>query len=433
MGKPNGLGASWRDLGKGGQRKCAMDPRMNPAGDVSADDASFDEQHESPAMTEGEAEPSAVATRPPFAWGRFFGYLGSVVVVAMMGGIGAAMYWGWTPLERKTREVVDTKITRIEIEWPRIGTAPVATKPAVGGASVPLPGSVREVSASEQAKPKDKKAGGKTKPAPKPEPKDEASLPWSVPEAATTWLPEQFQEDLLTKARGALGVDPDPMSRAPLMAVADSMERSGWFVGRPLVERRGGGLLLVRGTWRVPAAVVRQGEKDYLLSWESTPMPVDYKTDQSKLPAIVGVIAPPPVDAKGRDYASAWPGEEMDAAMELLRTLATETWYVQVAGVDVSKYRETKRLTILTRGAGAANGAGGGRIVWGGRASKPLVGEASTKAKIARLSSINRSFGRLDAGLDGAAKELEIFWGQGSLVLNIAATNTGALVEVPTP
>ena len=411
-----------------------MDPRMNPAENVSADDVSFDEHDETPEQSPAAADVSSDASpvRPPFAWGRFFGYLGSVVVVAMMGGIGAAIYWGWTPLEQRTREVVDTQITRLEIEGPRIGTASAATKPAVGGGSVPLPGSVREVSAAEQPKPKDKKASGKTKAKAesKAEPKVESNLPWSSPVTATTWLPEQFQEDLLAKARNALGVNPDPMSRKPLDAVAEAMEKSGWFVGRPLLERRGGGLLVVRGTWRVPAAVVRQGEKDYLLSWEATPMPVDYKVDQSKLPAVLGVVAPPPVDANGWDYASVWPGEEMDAAMELLRSLATEPWYGQIAGVDVSKYRESKRLTLVTRGAG---GSGGGRIVWGGNASKPLVGEASTKAKIARLASINRSFGRVDAGLDGAAKELEIFWGQGPLVLNVAATNTGSLVEVPTP
>lgn len=409
-----------------------MDPRMNPADDAALE--ALDETTEaSPLDAESSAE--TAPAKPPFAWGKFFGYLGSVVVVAMLGGIGAAIYWGWTPLERRTREVVDTKITRIEIEWPRIGAQPAATKPATGNASVPLPGSSHDIVAAEQPKKNDpkakntKKSSGKT--AAKAEVKPEQNLPWSTPTSATTWLPEQFQEELLEKAHWALGTNPDPMSREPLLSVADSMERSGWFVGRPLVERQAGGVLVVRGTWRVPAAVVRQGPKDFLLSWEATPMPVDYKTDQSKLPAIVGVIAPPPVDANGRDYSAIWPGEEVDAAMELLRVLALEPWYAQVAGVDVSKYRENKRLTILTRGV---NGDGSfGRIVWGGRASRPLVGEASTKAKISRIAGINRSFGRIDAGLDGAAKELEIFWGQGPLVLNVAATNTGALVEVPTP
>lgn len=402
-----------------------MDPRMNPA-----DDATFEAQDETSQALSHDAEPSqdAAPIRPPFAWGRFFGYLGSVVVVAMLGAIGAAIYWGWTPLERRTREVVDTKITRIEIEWPGIGAPPAQTKPATTSGSVPLPGSSHEVLAAEQPKKNSKKSA---KPAPKADAKAEPNLPWSTPVTATTWLPEQFQEELLDRARAALGTSPDPMSREPLLAVADAMERSGWFVGRPLVERRAGGVLLVRGTWRVPAAVIRQGSKDHLLSWEATPMPVDYKTDQSKLPAIIGVVAPVPVDTNGRDYASVWPGEEVDAAMELLRVLAVEPWYPQVAGVDVAKFRETKRLTILTRGV---NGSGpAGRIVWGGRASRPLVGEASTKAKLSRLAGINRSFGRLDAGLDGAAKELEIFWGQGPLVLNVAATNTGALVEVPSP
>lgn len=356
--------------------------------------------------------------RPGFAWGRFFGHLGSVVVVLMLGSIGAAIYWGWTPLERRTREVVDTRITRIDIEWPRIGSPSPGASAAAGKAPEPKASSAtQEVRGKPDAKGKPKKDAKK-----KDEPKVEA---WAPAIAATTWLPDQFQEQLLERAKAALGENPDPMSREPLVSVADAMERSGWFVGRPTVERRAGGVLCVRGAWRVPAAVVREGPKDVLLSWDATPMPVEYKHGQANLPVITGVAAGAPTKDGARDYSRPWPGEEVEAAMELLKTLALEPWYGQVGGVDVAKFRESKKLVVTT--------SLGGRIVWGGRASKPLAGEASTKNKLARLAAINKKFGRIDAGLDGAAQELEVFWGQGPLVLNIAATNTGPLVEVPGP
>jgi hypothetical protein len=404
-----------------------MEPGTNPDGTNPVEPNEVEPNEADGLMDVGEVATVDAAPRPAFAWGKFFGYLGSVVVVAMLGGIAAAGYWGWTPLQDRTREVVDVPITRIEFEWPALGASRASAKSAgVGSSSMPPPGQVQEVSKADVGgKPK---AAKKAKPETKPESKPaEPSLPWSARES-TTWLPEQFQEMLIDRARAALGATPDPMSRGPLVAVADTLEASGWFRGRPMVERRAGGVLRVSGAWRVPAAVVRTGGKDHLLSWDGTPMPVEYAVEQSKLPAVMGVVAPPPVNAKGRDYSAVWPGEEMDAAMELLRTLAVEPWYGQVSGVDVSGYRENRRLTIVTKVGGVS-----GRVVWGGRASKPLVGEASTKAKIARLGTINRTFGRIDAGLDGSTRALEIYWGQGPLVLNVSATNTGALVEVPTP
>lgn len=362
--------------------------------------------------------PGEEVVRPGFAWGRFFGHLGSVVVVLMLGSIGAAIYWGWTPLERRTREVVDTKITRIDIEWPRIGAPAPGSSGAAGKAPEPRASSTtQEVRGKADGKGKPKKDAKK-----KDEPKVEA---WAPAVTATTWLPDQFQEQLLERAKAALGANPDPMSREPLVSVADAMERSGWFVGRPTVERRAGGVLCVRGLWRVPAAVVREGQKDVLLSWDATPMPVEYKHGQANLPVIVGVAAGAPSKDGGRDYSRPWPGEEVEAAMELLKTLAVEPWYGQVGGVDVTRFRESKKLVVTT--------SLGGRVVWGGRASKPLAGEASTKNKLSRLAAINKKFGRIDAGLDGAEQELEVFWGQGPLVLNIAATNTGPLVEVHGP
>lgn len=368
-----------------------------------------------------EGAPAEEAPTPGFAWGRFFGHLGSVVVVLMLGSIAAAMYWGWTPLERRTREVVDTKITRIDIEWPRIG----APAPGASGAAGKAP-EAKPSSSTQEVRGKAADAG-KGRPAKKDqkkkdEPKAET---WAPTIAATTWLPDQFQEQLLERAKAALGASPDPMSREPLVSVAEAMEKSGWFIGRPTVERRAGGVLCVRGAWRVPAAVVRQGQKDVLLSWDATPMPVEYKLGQGNLPVIVGVPSAAATKDGARDYAKTWPGEEVEAAMELLKTLALEPWYGQVGGVDVTKFHETKKLVVTT--------SLGGRIVWGGRASKPLAGEASTKNKLTRLAAIHKKFGRIDAGLDGAAQELEIFWGQGPLVLNIAATNTGPLVEVPAP
>lgn len=383
-----------------------MDARMN---DLADQDMTLDTREELPAEATdevGDAEPAEA--KPAFRWGRFAGYLGSIFVVAALAGVGLGLIYGWKPLEKKAQAVVGAKITRVEIEWPAIN--PLAAK-AVVRPAVETPPTMLPVHSGDK-----KKRNTKSEPV--------APAPAPLAPVPTTWLPDQFQEQLVATAMGALGGDPDPLSREPLDKVAAALEATGWFSGAPEVERRAEGAIYVKGPWRTPAVVLRQGTKDYLMSWDTTAMPVDYKIGQAKLPAIVGVQQGPPMKGLARDYNTVWPGEEALVAVELFKAMAPEAWYSQVAAVDVSKYKATRRLVIVTQN--------GGRVVWGGRAAKPLPGEISTSAKLDRLKEINRKFGQIDAKRDGKTEELEIFW-ERPLILNIAESNTGPLVEKPKP
>lgn len=361
--------------------------------------------------TEDDAMESAATTEqspatPAFQWGRFFGYLGSIVVVTILVGSATAFWYGRKPLERRAQELA-VRITRVEFNWPVLGER--AGKSTTGPAVKP---SGPDIVDASKTKPGDKKKPTKNAVAIEPLPMPEAS-------SETTWLPEQFQEQLISLAKSSLGEDADPLSREPLDRVASELERTGWFVGKPGVSREPDGVLRVQGVWRLPAAVVRQGATDYLVSWDGFPMPVSYKTDQSKLPVLFGVASGVPAAAGKPSYARAWEGEEIPAALELLRLLTERPWMGQVAGIDVKDLASTKRLAIVTRR--------GGRVVWGGRASKPLWGEISTPSKLDRLAELHRKFGSIDANIaEGSA--LEIFW-ERPLVLNISASNSGPLVE----
>lgn len=360
------------------------------------------------------------APKPPFAWGKFLGYFGAVTVAGLLVGVGAALYVGYRPLERHTQQVVGERITRIEFTWPSINAAPVkrasaATNPAFTAVADDTPA-------------KDAPRKRNTRPA---KPAAQPAAPEPAKPEATTWLAPQFQEELTAAAFAALGNEPDPLSREPLDFVADAMERSGWFVGRPVVERRPGGVLAVLGSWRIPAVVVRQGGSDHLLSWDAHPMPVQYALGQSRLPVLVGVSAPRPMRDGKPDYTSQWSGEEVTAGIELFKAIAPQPWFSQVAAVDVATFRENRRLVIITVGPSGTL-EGGGRIVWGGRPSKPLPGELPTRRKIERLTELNRKFGRIDGGIDTSTQMLEIFW-ERPLILNISASAGAVRVEETTP
>jgi hypothetical protein len=334
-----------------------------------------------------EARTEQVSTQP-FDWQMFLAHLARVMVALIVIGIGLGLYFGWRPLRTEAKRIVTAKDVSVRIDWPALPSR--GNKSSTGA---PAAAGVTPVANNPSAKP------------------------------PRTWLSEQFQEELLAEAFAALGPNPDPFQREPLDRVAASMERTGWFVGRPTVEREAESGVRVRGTWRVPAAVVRFGEdktgKDYLVSWDGYPMPVVYDAGDSKMVYIKGAATQLPQELPPEVLVAPWPGEDVGAALELLSTLRPQAWIRQVVAIDVSEYAKTRRLSIIT--------TSGGRVVWGGRPSKPLLGEISTKAKLARVAEVNQLFGQIDAKV----KLIEVFWDR-PLVFDISA-ESGASKAAPKP
>lgn len=292
-------------------------------------------------------------SRPRFDWGAFASHLTTFVSVAIVVGLVLGFLLLRQPIREKAELVVSREPAKIVFEWPALRQA-----------------------------------------------KNEK------PAKTQTWLAQQFQEELLTRATRALGSSPDPLSREPLDAIGAAMETSGWFDGRPDVSRVGNSEIRIRGNWRVPAAVVRViptgggGEaKDQLISWDGKPMPVLYPEGKSGLMVIRGAALPARTNVSGEvDYTVAWPGDDAEAGLELLRLLGNQDWHAQIAAVDVSHYAETKQLAIES--------THGTRLVWGGRPAKPLTGECSTAAKLGKIAELNSISKRIDAG----HAELELWW-----------------------
>ncbi|MFO0833398.1 MAG: hypothetical protein U0638_00395 [Phycisphaerales bacterium] len=232
---------------------------------------------------------------------------------------------------------------------------------------------------------------------------------------ARTWLPEAFQDELLKLAYTALGT-PDRkvavhIGSDELAAVGEALGTSGWFDTNPSVIREPGRAIRITGRWRVPVAVIRNGGKDYLIASDGRPMPPVYPSGQSNLPVVLGVQAAPPFTETGAvDCLKVWPGTDLQAGLELLALSLNQPWRDQVAGVDVASYRKDKRTAIVTRRDT--------RVIWGGRPTQPLLGEASTIKKLAQIEFLNRNFKSIDAG----KPEVEIFWESRPMVINAAAS-----------
>ena len=339
-------------------------------------------------------EPAAAASAPQvnlsrsrFDWGAFTAHITTFFSVVIVLGLAIGFMLLRAPVRQKAEAVVAKGPVTIRFEWPELKR--------------PEDGSSATKAATKQVAQTGKQVAGQKTAA-------------AATEKPRTWLAPQFQEELMTLAYKALGSDPDPLSREPLDAIGAAMERSGWFDGRPSVLRGEASEIVIRGNWRIPAAVVRFAStpalaqapmtpaaeaKDYLISWDARPMPVVYPEGKSGLLVIRGVSNGPAKDDAGAiDYRAAWQGEDVEAGIELLRTLMNQPWRSQVAGIDVTDYASTKQLVIETTHKS--------RLVWGGRASKPLAGECSTQAKLGKINDLVAYTKRID----GDKGEIEIWW-----------------------
>lgn len=219
------------------------------------------------------------------------------------------------------------------------------------------------------------------------------ATPGSVEPA--TWLPLAVRDELMATAHAAIERTADPLSPDGLRLVAQTLADTGWFEAITAVRRDrskdGARVLRIEAQWRRPAAVVRLGELDYLVSWSGQIMPVAYPRGTSGQVAIVGA-SQQPTRVDGRvAHGQVWPGRDISAALEVLSVVRPQRWIDQVEAIDVSAYASSRQLALLT--------TWGNRVVWGGAPSDHVPGEVSAAVKLARLEALARRFGgRIDAG-----------------------------------
>lgn len=270
----------------------------------------------------------------PFSWGTFLSALASFSLFALLLGLVVGVGLGLKPLERKASQLTAKVPTSIDIRWPTVPGQPTVT-----------------------------------------------------------WIPQAERTSLEQLAMAAVGNDNDRFSVGALERVGLAMTGSGWFQDSPppRITRGTGGRVVVQGAWRVPAAVVRRDGIEQLISWEGLPMPYSKPAGESKFPVIDSPAQKAPKASSGDvDYSTAWAGDDIASSLELLQVLLRQNWANQVAGIDVSNFGTDHVLVIST--------TFGTKIVWGGRVSKPALGEVSSAQKLAHMTQLFMEHKRIDAG-----------------------------------
>ncbi len=209
----------------------------------------------------------------------------------------------------------------------------------------------------------------------------------STPGTATdSWLSERYQQQLTALAQEAL--TDNPFDHASLEASARALVDTGWIVRVRAIRRESGGIVRVTADWRTPAAVVRHGDYDHLVSTEGELLPVQFKHATSGMRVIINPAFPPP-----EHPGEMWVGGDVQAALALMAHVQTHPAWAQVAAIDAERYAKSHRLAFLTdRGT---------RVVWGSPPGETRVGEPTTRQKLSNLDRLmtDPAFGRrIDAG-----------------------------------
>lgn len=196
-----------------------------------------------------------------------------------------------------------------------------------------------------------------------------------------TWLPPSEREALRRLA--AMSISRDPFDDASLAEAHHALRSTGWFESGPTVRRTPRGKVEVSGVWRVPAAVVRQGGKDRLVTRDGKLLKLEYpEGGAGTLRVISGVWAEPPrsTTTGGFAYGEPWLGGDVQAALALLDKLRTSPAWVYVIGVDTRHYQRNGHLIVAS--------SGGGEIVWGAAPGVKAPGEQPEEVKLARLTAL---------------------------------------------
>lgn len=169
--------------------------------------------------------------------------------------------------------------------------------------------------------------------------------------------------------------------------MAERLGQVAWLAEVNFVRRRPNARFEVSAKYRVPEAMVQYGDDFVLVDQEGVRLPGSYRyTPTWKL--VQGVSSPPPPPGMS------WRGEDLRAALKIIRVLQPEPFANQITAVLVDNVGG--RLDAGRTHVELATDRAGGRIRWGSAPGMELE-ENSVSEKLAILRATYRETGRADA------------------------------------
>ena len=208
-------------------------------------------------------------------------------------------------------------------------------------------------------------------------------IAWPTDSQGEIWMPinerDRLDELLSRAVRGGKA-----LSRAPLEEAGLALMRSHWIEGTPRVSWTSDGKIQIDADWRVPAAAVRVGNREFIIDWNRVVLPLDYGIAQSNQFYFLNA------DAQLPKTGEVWMGTDLQDGLKLLEILGKEGLLEQISGFDLGKGEHSGTIVIqTTRNAS---------IIWGAGPGRERPGEISTSEKIGRLKAFYEDTGLIDGG-----------------------------------
>lgn len=204
---------------------------------------------------------------------------------------------------------------------------------------------------------------------------------------APAWMSPEVRTRVATVV--ATQVDENPLDGRSLKAAARALGDEPWVAGVERVRRLSTGQIEVRADYRQPMAIVEGRDGYHLVDDMGVRLPGLYYRDQIDrlhLPLITGVAAAPPGKAGQK-----WPGDDLQAGLELVKLLAGEGYASQIKAYDVAErdHRGRIRLALQTER---------GLVRWGLPPGQEQTVEPPAATKMGWLRKVNQARGGIDAG-----------------------------------
>ena len=203
---------------------------------------------------------------------------------------------------------------------------------------------------------------------------------------APPWLNKLVRQHLRQQVSACL--QHDPWGRASLGRSVAALEQNPWVRKVRRLRRQRNGTVTVSADYRRPVAVVGSQHGYHRVDVHGVQLPglfVHSKLESLGMPLIMGVGAPPPGEGLH------WPGDDLFAALALVRFLEDQPYRKQIKYIDASSrdHRGRVRLALVTQN---------GCVRWG---LAPGIGdpiEPDTSIKLRRLATVYRRWRAIDAG-----------------------------------
>ena len=212
---------------------------------------------------------------------------------------------------------------------------------------------------------------------------------------AQPWMSRSLRQQL--KQTVALQLSDNPLDGPSLAHAAEALAANPWVARVDEVRRTDTGVEVL-GEYRQPVAVVESGDGYYLVDAQGVRLPPRYDAShlpQLRLPVITGVTAPP------SEPGVLWPGDDLEAGLELSALLRDEPFVEQIERYEVGLRDDRGRLRMTL------HTTRGGMVIWGLPPGREMAVERSAATKIARLNNLYASHKSIDAG----GKVVEVFGG----------------------